>query len=60
MARGLERAGSEILVMPCNTAHAFAAEVRAATDLPFIDLIEATCDEAMAARPRRVGVLARV
>ncbi len=58
MARGLERAGSEILVMPCNTAHAFAAEVRAATDLPFIDLIEATCDEAMAARPRRVGVLA--
>ena len=58
MARGLERAGSQILVMPCNTAHAFAAAVRAATDLPFIDLIEATCDEAMAARPRRVGVLA--
>ncbi len=58
MAQGLERAGSEVLVMPCNTAHAFAAEVRAATALPFIDLIEATCDEAMAARPRRVGVLA--
>jgi aspartate racemase len=58
MARGLQRAGSEVLVMPCNTAHAFAAEVRAATTLPFIDLIEVTCDEAMAARPRRVGVLA--
>ena len=58
MARGLQRAGSQILVMPCNTAHAFAADVRAATALPFIDLIEVTCDEALGAVPSRVGVLA--
>ena len=61
MARGLERAGAELLVMPCNTAHAFAAEVRAATALPFIDLIEATCEAALAAvspPPARIGVLA--
>ena len=58
MARGLERAGAELLVMPCNTAHAFAADVRGASSLPFIDLIETACDEAMAGRPSRVGVLA--
>lgn len=58
MARGLERAGAEILVMPCNTAHAFAGEIRAAVALPFIDLIETARDEAMATGPARVGVLA--
>ena len=60
MARGLARAGADLLAMPCNTAHAFAAEVRAATPLPFIDLIEATCDAALAAvspPPTRIGVL---
>ena len=58
MARGLERAGAEMLVMPCNTAHAFAGAVRAASDLPFIDLIEATCDEAVSYQASHVGVLA--
>jgi aspartate racemase len=58
MARGLERAGAEMLVMPCNTAHAFAGAIRAASDLPFVDLIEAASDEAMAHRASRVGVLA--
>ena len=59
MARGLKGAGADLLVMPCNTAHAFAAEVRAATDLPFIDIIETTAAAALAAMPglRRAGVL---
>lgn len=60
MARGLQRAGAEALVMPCNTAHAFADEIRAATPLPFIDMIAATVETVAAAHPlcRRVGVLA--
>ena len=58
MARGLERAGAEMLVMPCNTAHAFAGAIVAASDLPFIDLIEAAADEAAARKVSRVGVLA--
>ncbi len=58
MALGLERAGAQLLVMPCNTAHAFAADIRVATGLPFIDLIEAACDEALAGGARRLGVLA--
>lgn len=58
MARGLGRAGAEMLVMPCNTAHAFAGAIRAASDLPFIDLIEATSDEAVSHNASRAGVLA--
>jgi aspartate racemase len=58
MARGLERAGAEALVMPCNTAHAFKDAIAAATDLPFIDLIETAVAETMAQRPKVVGLLA--
>lgn len=59
MARGLERAGAEVLVMPCNTAHAWAADIRGATSLPFIDLVEATAEAAAEAAPglRTAGVL---
>ena len=59
MARALERAGAEFLVMPCNTAHAYAEAVITATDLPFVSIVEETCDAAMALRPglRRAGLL---
>lgn len=59
MARGLERAGAEVLAMPCNTAHAFETEVRTATGLPFVSIVEAVVSETLAARPEvgRVGLL---
>ncbi len=58
MARRLETAGAQLLVMPCNAAHAFAEAITAATDLAFINLIETACEEAMRQSPRRVGILA--
>lgn len=60
MAQGLERAGAEFLVMPCNAAHAYEAEIRAATPLPFVSMIAATADAVRRDLPgaRRVGVLA--
>ncbi|MDZ7708503.1 MAG: amino acid racemase [Trueperaceae bacterium] len=60
MARGLERAGAEVLCMPCNAAHAFADDVRDATVVPFVDMIEATVEATMKRVPdaRRVGLLA--
>jgi aspartate racemase len=60
MARGLELAGAEVLVMPCNTAHAFADDIRAAVAIPFLCLVEATADAAAAkaAPGAMVGVLA--
>jgi aspartate racemase len=58
MAQGLERAGAELLVMPCNAAHAFLNDVRRATRLPIISIIDVTVDAALKHRPRRVGLLA--
>jgi len=61
MARALVAAGAELLVMPCNTAHAFEADIRAALpEVPFVSLIEATADAVVAdaGGPRSVGLLA--
>lgn len=60
MAAGLERAGAEVLVMPCNSAHAWAEDIRAATAVPFIDMVAATVEAAVALRPELAvaGVLA--
>ncbi len=61
MAAGLERAGAEGLVMVCNSAHAFADDIRAAlTSAPFLSLIDATVAVVRRDHPdvRRVGLLA--
>jgi len=55
MAKRLQDAGADYLVMPCNTAHAFAAQVTAAVDIPLLSIIDATiaaCDDFAA-----VGIL---
>lgn len=61
MARGLVAQGAEVLVMPCNAAHAFVNAVReGAGDVPFIDLIETTVTATLTRHPSvlRVGLLA--
>jgi aspartate racemase len=60
MARGLAHAGAELLVMPCNAAHAFLDDVRAATDLPVISIIDVTVEATRRALPQlhTAGVLA--
>ena len=60
MAAGLERSGADLIVMACNTAHAFQSDIERAISVPFISMIEATVEATLAAtpRPRRVGVLA--
>ena len=57
MAQRLKTAGAEVLAMPCNTAHAQAAGIRAA-GLPFIDMIAETTAVVAASGARRVGILA--
>jgi len=58
-ACALERAGAQLLCMPCNTAHAFVTEVLATTKLPFISIIDAALAELQALHPpvQRVGLL---
>ncbi|MDQ0465801.1 aspartate racemase [Caulobacter ginsengisoli] len=57
MAAGLRDAGAEVLAMPCNTAHAHAAAIEAASGLKLIDLIEVACAAAAATGARRIGLI---
>jgi aspartate racemase len=57
MAQGLERQGADLLAIACNSAHAWADDIRTATHLPLVSMIDAT----VAAIPdgvRTVGLLA--
>lgn len=60
MALRLEAAGAELLVMACNTAHAFHAKVAASVGVPLVDWIgEAARSVAAEHAPRTtIGVLA--
>lgn len=56
MAAGLRDAGAQVLAIACNTAHAFADEVRA-SGLPLVDMLEAAGLAAKAQGATTVGVL---
>lgn len=60
MARRLEAAGAEALAMPCNTAHHYAAAIRAAVKVPFIDMVALSVAHAaqLAGAGGTVGILA--
>jgi aspartate racemase len=50
-ARNLERAGAELIGIPCNTAHAFLADIRSSVAVPVIDMV----DEAASRARERFG-----
>lgn len=60
MATGLERAGADFLVMPCNSAHAWAGSIRHAVGIPFVSIVSACVREIARLVPqaRQVGLLA--
>lgn len=58
MARDLAASGAQALAMPCNTAHHYADAIRAATALPFLDMVTATADYLVAQGARRPAMLA--
>jgi len=60
MARRLEAAGAQALAMPCNTAHHYADEIRAAVGIPFLDMVTASARLAreVAGPGATVGLLA--
>ncbi len=60
MAHRLQTAGAEALAMPCNTAHHFAPQVRAAVTIPFIDMVALSVARAatLAGAGGRIGILA--
>lgn len=56
MAKGLQDAGADFLVMPCNTAHAFRDAIVEAVDIPLVSIIEVSVDACAGAAA--VGLLA--
>lgn len=57
-ARLLERAGAQVLVMPCHTAHCFYDEVQAAVQVPVLNMIQLTVRELKRRGVARAGLLA--
>jgi len=57
MAQGLERQGADLLAIACNSAYAWAAEIRAGTGVPLVSMIDATV-AMIPAGARRIGLLA--
>lgn len=57
MAANLERAGARAIAMPCNTAHHFADDIRAAITVPFLDMVALSTARALQAGGP-VGILA--
>jgi aspartate racemase len=60
MARRLEAAGADFLVMPCNTASYYQPEIEAAASVPFVGIVPETCQvvRERLAGSARVGILA--
>ena len=57
-AERLERAGADLLAMPCNTAHYFHAELSRRCALPLLDMIELTALELRSRGLSRAALLA--
>ena len=59
-ARRLVAAGAEVLVIPCNSAHAFLEQIRGAVPVPVLDIMEevASAAAALTPAPASVGLLA--
>lgn len=63
MVRGIEhlaKAGADFVIIPCNTAHAFIDQLRAASDIEILSMVEIAANEIQDDYPRArtVGLLA--
>ena len=62
MARRLAAWGVDMLCMPCNTAHYYLDDIKAAAPLPFVDMLESTAARVRERFPeaKRAAVLCTV
>jgi aspartate racemase len=58
MAANLEDAGADFIVMVCNTAHAYQADIEDRISVPFVSIVEATVDALEGSGARQVGLMA--
>ena len=57
-ARLLERAGAQLLAMPCNTGHCYYTQLQQAVGIPLLNMIDLTCQALTAQGITRAGLLA--
>lgn len=57
-AKRLQKAGAEILILPCNTAHSFYDRIQRKIDLPLIHMIQETIKCAKQTGAKKIGILA--
>lgn len=59
-AKVLEQAGADLIVMPCNLAHFYLADVQAAIRVPLLNMVEETVNFTIENYPhcRKVGIVA--
>ncbi len=57
-ARNLARMGADLLLLPCNTSHAYYPQLCEAACIPIINMIEETAAHAASLGFKRVGLLA--
>ncbi len=53
----LEKAGSDVIFIACNTVHLFYESMCREINIPILNLIEMTCDEVMAHGHKKIGIL---
>jgi aspartate racemase len=58
MAKRLEAAGADFLVMVCNTAHAYTEQIRASVSIPFVSIIDVVMDELRGLPVKHIGIMA--
>lgn len=60
MARGLETAGADFLVIPCNTAHHYLPVIKAAVRVPVADMVAVSIERLKSSLGpnQRIGLLA--
>lgn len=56
-AKMLEKAGSDFIVIPCNTAHHFIVEIQSAINIPILSILEATAEVVKKTGLDKVGLL---
>lgn len=56
-AKGLEAAGANFVVLPCNTLHVIAGPIQASLTVPFVSIIDVSIKKLHEAGVQRVGLL---
>jgi aspartate racemase len=56
--RALQTAGAELIVMPCNTAHAWYDRLAASADIPFLHIADAVARSLTGANRRPIALMA--